>query len=114
MSLIGRVALRRVAKGLPAGRLLLAADVAVMAGRHVARLDAGERRRLASLMAHGARAPGALNAAERQDLKTLVAKLEPRLLLGTAVKRLSPVPVPGRLAYGRRGSPARTAAKKRS
>jgi hypothetical protein len=33
----------------------------------------------------------------------LVAKLEPRLLIGEAVERLSPVPLPQRLVYGGRG-----------
>jgi hypothetical protein len=115
MSLIGRVALKKVAKGFPVGRLLLAGDVAILAGRHLARLNAAERRRLASLVARSA-APGrgGLGAAERVELAALIAKLEPRLLFGTAVRRLSPVPVPRRLLYGRRGSAARAAAKKRS
>jgi hypothetical protein len=114
MSMIGRVALKKVAKGFPVGRLLLAGDVAMLAGRHLAHLDATERRRLASLAARSAPGRGGLDPAERRELDALIAKLEPRLLFGTAVRRLSPVPVPRRLLFGRRGSPARAAAKQRS
>jgi hypothetical protein len=114
MSLLGRVALKKVAKGFPVGRLLLAADVVILAGRHIARLDAAERRRFASLAARSAPGRGPLDPAERRELMALIAKVEPRLLFGTAIRRLSPVPVPRRLLYGRRGSPARAAAKLRS
>jgi hypothetical protein len=114
MSLIGRLALKKVAKGFPVGRLLLAGDVAMLAGRHLARLNAGERRRLASLAARSAPGRDGLDRAERAELQALITKLEPRLLFGTAVRRLSPLPVPRRLLYGRRGSAARAAAKQRS
>jgi hypothetical protein len=114
MSLLGRTALKRVARGIPVGRLLLAADVARLAGQHLARLDGGERRRLASLLKLAALQRERLDPAAREELEALVAKLEPRLLLGTALKRVSPVPIPRRLLYGRRGSPARTAARQRS
>lgn len=114
MSLIGRVALKKVAKGFPVGRLLLAGEVAMLAGRHLARLNASEQRRLASLVARSAPGRGGLGVRERAELAALIVKLEPRLLFGTAVRRLSPVPVPRRLLYGRRGSAARAAAKKRS
>ena len=36
------------------------------------------------------------------ELRILVAKFEPRLFVGSTVKRLSPVPVPKRLLYGPR------------
>jgi hypothetical protein len=114
MSLIARVGLKKVAKGFPVGRLLLAGDVAMLAGRHLARLDPAERRRFASLAARSAPGRGPLDPAERKELDGLIAKLEPRLLFGTAVRRLSPVPIPRRLLYGRRGSSARAAAKQRS
>jgi hypothetical protein len=39
----------------------------------------------------------------------LLARLEPRLFVGTAVKRLSPVPLPKRLLYGPRKGAARAA-----
>ena len=39
---------------------------------------------------------------ERDELTDLVAKMEPRLLAGHAVDKLSPVPIPRRLVYGPR------------
>jgi hypothetical protein len=43
-----------------------------------------------------------LTARERTELEALVAKLEPRRLFGDAAGKLSPVPIPRRLLYGRR------------
>jgi hypothetical protein len=91
-----------MAKAVPLGRLLLLGEVALMTGRHLKKLDAEERRRLASLVLGSARKHGMLSAGEKVELARLVAKLEPRLLLGTAVRRVSPVPIPGRILYGKR------------
>jgi hypothetical protein len=55
-----------------------------------------------ALVRAGRGRPSNLRRAERQELQDLVAKLEPRLLAGEAVDRLSPVPLPQRLVYGRR------------
>jgi len=93
---------RRIGKGVPAARLLLIGEIALQAGRHLARLDADERRRLLALVAQGVRRRGALSARERIELAALVAKLEPRAFVGFAVRRVSPVPVPRRLLEGRR------------
>jgi hypothetical protein len=82
---------------MPIARLLVAGEVAVMVGRHIGRLDRRERRRLLALLAAGARRPGALDRRERAELLRLVAKLEPQLLFTSAVRRLSPVPIPRRL-----------------
>jgi hypothetical protein len=114
VSFVARKLLTRVGKGIPVARLLLAADVAVMAGRHVSHLDSDERRRLLALLALGARHPRSLDAAQRDELAALVAKLEPRLFLGRAVRRVSPVPLPARLLYGKRSSPARAAARRKA
>jgi hypothetical protein len=91
-----------MANAIPLARLLLVGEVALMTGRHLKKLDADERRRLGSLVLGSARKRGALSAAERIELLRLVAKLEPRLLFGTAVRRVSPVPIPGRILYGKR------------
>jgi len=88
---------KRIGRNIPIARLLLAGEVAVIVGRHLARLDRRERRRLIALLAEGARRRGDLGAREREELRQLVAKLEPQLLLVSAVRRLSPVPVPRRL-----------------
>jgi hypothetical protein len=99
--------LKRVAPAWPVARLLLAADVAVMAGKHLTRLDGAQRRRLFALLRQARGRPSSLGDAEREELETLIAILEPRLFLGSAIKQLSPVPLPKRLLYGARGSRTR-------
>jgi len=113
MSLLRRSLFNHLGRGVPVARLLLAGEVAVMAGRHVARLDPGERRRLASLLGAAARHPTSLGPAEREELARLVARMEPRLFVGSAVRRVSPVPLPPRLLFGKRKSSARQAARAR-
>ena len=100
---------KRVSRGVPIARVLLAAEVALMAGRHLGRLDRKERRRLLTLLVTARGRPRSLTVAQRAELNVLVARLAPRLFLGTALRRLSPVPLPKRLLYGRRGSAARAA-----
>ena len=41
-----------------------------------------------------------LTEAQRTELEQIVAKLAPRLLVGDAVSKLSPVPLPRRLTHG--------------
>jgi hypothetical protein len=77
--------------------LLAIAEVASVARRHLRHLDADERRRLMHLVRRG---PG-LSAAERDELRGLVAKLDMRGLAGSAVQRISPVPLPKRLTGAR-------------
>jgi hypothetical protein len=100
---------KRVSRGIPLARLLLAAEIALIAGRHLGRLDRAQRRRLFALLVQSRGRPRSLPARERRELVSLVARIEPRLFFGTAVRRLSPVPLPKRLLYGRRGSAARAA-----
>ena len=105
---------KRVSRGVPVARLLLAAEVAILAYRHLGKLDSAQRRRLWTLLVRSRGWPRSLTAVERLELLYLVARLEPRLMLGTAVRRVSPVPLPKRLLYGRRGSPARAALLRRN
>lgn len=79
-------------KFLPFFKLLAFAQVALLARRHIQRLDRGDRRRLLELV-RGARH---MSAADRTELKGLVRKLEPGAFAGGAVKRLVPVGIPGR------------------
>jgi len=101
--------LARVAERVPGVRripvvaLLSAAEVAVLARDHYQRLSPAERRRLVALVRTGRGRRDRLTARERDELERLVAKLEPRRLLGDAAGKLSPVPIPRRLLYGRRG-----------
>jgi hypothetical protein len=106
--------LTRVGRGLPVANLLLAGEVALLAGEHIARLDPPRRRRLLVLLRQAAAAPRSFPAAEREELTELLADLEPRLFVGSAARKLSPVPVPKRILFGPRGSRARSAAKGRS
>ena len=105
---------KRLSRGMPIARLLLVTEVAILAQRHLNKLDRDQRRRLFTLLVRSRGWPRSLTAAERLEFLYLVARLEPRLLLGTAVRRVSPVPLPKRLLYGRRGSPARAALSRRN
>jgi hypothetical protein len=90
---------------LPVVKLLSAAEVALLAQEHVARLTPAQRRRLVGLVRTGRGRRSRLTGAERRELETLLATLAPRQLLGEAVDRLSPVPLPQRLLYGNGKSP---------
>lgn len=85
---------------LPAARIILAAEVLVLAREHFEKLEPRERRRIVQLLrtAHGR--PRNLTAAQHDELAGLVAKAEPRLLAGLAAEKLSPVPLPKRVIYG--------------
>jgi hypothetical protein len=82
-------------------KLLSIAEVGVLARKHVLRLSPDERRRLIWLMRSARGRPRNLGGAERLELALLVGKLEPRLLAGEALNRISPVPLPRRLVRGR-------------
>lgn len=110
--LLKHTPIKRLARGIPVVGLLSAAEVARLARGHLVRLDAGERRRLVRLVGKLRGGYGALSMAERGELGTLVAKLEPRLFAGSAARQFSPVPLPKRLLYGPKGSSAREAAKR--
>jgi hypothetical protein len=100
----------RVARGVPGLRripvlkLLAAAEIAMLTRDHVLLLDRGERRRLFELIRIGRGRRRNLSDPERDELAKLVAKMEPRLLAGHAVDKLSPVPIPRRLVDGPRKS----------
>ena len=89
---------------LPVLKVLAAAEIAMLARDHVLLLDGGERRRLFELVRIGRGRRRNLSEPERDELTELVAKMEPRLLAGHAVDKLSPVPIPRRLVYGPRRS----------
>jgi hypothetical protein len=91
---IGRVpGLRR----LPIFRVLALAEVAMLARRHMDRLDGAERRELVTLVRKGRGRPRNLAPEERERLTALVAKADPKRFAGAAADRLSPVPLPKRL-----------------
>ncbi|HWF32403.1 MAG TPA: hypothetical protein VG188_07595 [Solirubrobacteraceae bacterium] len=100
--LLKRGPVKRLLRGVPLVALLSAAEVATIAKDHLAKLDPSERRRLVALLARARGRPASLSKPEREDLSALVAKLEPRMFVGSAADRLSPMPVPKRLLYGPR------------
>ena len=100
---------KRLSRGVPVARLVLLGEVGLLAWRHIARLDRSERVRLITLLARRRTRPGRLTRAERRELAWLLVRLQPRVFFGTALQRLSPVPVPKRVLYGPRASAARKA-----
>ncbi|MDQ6732082.1 MAG: hypothetical protein M3022_17790 [Actinomycetota bacterium] len=87
---------------LPVFKLISIAEVGLLARDHLLRLSPAERRRLIGLVRIARGRPSHLSAADREELAELVAKLEPRLLAGEAVDRISPVSLPKRFTRGRR------------
>lgn len=100
---------KRLSRGLPIVQVWIAAHLAALAARHVEQLRPAERRRFVYLAASGRGRPSRLSPGDAAEWRRLVDKLEPRFFAGTAVTKLSPVPLPKWLLYGRRGSPARQA-----
>jgi hypothetical protein len=97
----------RLLRRVPFFKLLAIGQTVLLAWRHLRRLDAGDRRRLVELARRGRR----MNRAEREELRRLLGKLEPRAFALTTANRLSPVPLPRRLLgplTGRRDTPSMT------
>jgi hypothetical protein len=89
-------------KAIPVVRLIMAAQIIVIAREHIERLEPAERHRVVELLRIGHGRPSHLSAAERDELQELVAKAEPRLFAGLVAEQLSPVKLPQRLVRGRR------------
>jgi len=83
---------------LPMFKVLAVAQVALLARRHLSALNREERRRLVDLV----RRPHRLNSAERNELRRLALKLEPRAFTAAAADQFSPIPFTGRILGGRR------------
>jgi hypothetical protein len=98
--ILTRTPIKRLARGVPVVGLLSAAEVLKLAKAHLDKLNGAQRRRVIELVREAHGRPGSLGEAEREELGALVAMLEPRLFVGSAAERLSPVPVPKRVLYG--------------
>jgi len=85
-------AMMRRLRRIPFFRVLAIAEVLVLARRHFQRLDGDDRRRLAELARRGRH----LTPAERDELRALVAKFEPRAFAFAAADKFSPVRLPRR------------------
>jgi hypothetical protein len=102
-TLLTRTPVKRLVRGVPVMRLVAAAEVAMLAKEHFSRLDHAQRHRLLELVRKARGRPSALSGEEREELAELVAALEPRRLFADAAGKVSPVPLPDRLFYGRGG-----------
>jgi ABC-type hemin transport system ATPase subunit len=83
---------------IPFLKLLAIVQLALLARRHLQGLSAAERRRMVELARRGRQ----LTPAEREELRELAAKLEPRAFAGAVADAFSPVPLPRWLTRARR------------
>jgi hypothetical protein len=96
-----RHAAGRLAKRVPALKFLAVGDIALLARRHIRRLEPAERRRVRELLARAAR-DRSLKPRDRRELERLARKMDPRAFAGGVADALSPVPLPRRLREGPR------------
>lgn len=89
-------------KKIPAARLLVAAELLLLARRHVLMLDSHERRRVLELVRHGRGRRRNLSEHERRELAGLLQKMAPREFASTASKKLVGVSLPGSGARAKR------------
>ena len=90
--------LRRV----PIMKLMVFAEVAMLARGHIERLEPQERRRVVVLLKKARGRASNLSRREREELARLVAKAEPRAFAGHAADMFSPVPLPKRVVKGKK------------
>ena len=82
----------RLLKKMPLFRLIAIAKTALLARRHLRRLDPDDRRRLLELVRKGRR----MRPGERDELRTILAKLGPREFAYATADAFSPVKLPRR------------------
>lgn len=75
-------------------RVLAIARTVLLARRHYRKLETDDRRRLTELARRGM----AMNASERDEMRRILAKLEPRAFAIAATNTFSPVKMPRWLA----------------
>ncbi len=80
----------RPLRAIPFLRLLAIAKTLMLARRHLRGLDTHERRRLRQLVLRGTN----MTAAERDELRLLLGKLEPRAFALATANAFSPVRIP--------------------
>jgi hypothetical protein len=88
----------RAARRLPFFRVFAIAQLALLARRHLQALTPVERRRFVELVRRGR----SLQPAEREELRGLVARLQPGAFAGGVADAFSPVPLPRRFTGRRR------------
>ncbi len=82
-------------RNIPVARLIAVAEIVMLVRKHFLKLAPDERRRFGQLIVRGRGRPSRLTAAERTELAMLVLKADPRAFASTALRRLSPIRVPG-------------------
>jgi len=82
----------RLLKKMPLFRLIAVGETALLARRHLRRLDAHDRHRLLELVRKGRR----MNARQRDELRTILSKLGPLEFAYATADAFSPVKLPGR------------------
>jgi hypothetical protein len=75
---------------MPFFRVMAIAQIVLLARRHFRRLDGADRRRLTELARRGT----SLTAAERDEMRRILAKLEPAAFAVATADAFSPVRVP--------------------
>ena len=84
----------RLLKKMPLFRLIAVGETALLARRHLRRLDAKDRHRLLELVRKGR----GMSAGQRDELRTILAKLGPREFAYATANAFSPVRLPRRFA----------------
>lgn len=79
-------------KRLPLARIVILAEVAMLAKDHFERLTPTERRRLVVLVRQTKGRPSSLSDRQRHELEKLIAKIEPKVFASQAVEKFSPIP----------------------
>ena len=82
----------RLLKKMPLFRLLAIGRTALLARRHLRRLDASDRHRLLELVRKGR----GMSAGQRDELRTILSKLGPREFAYATADAFSPVKLPRR------------------
>jgi hypothetical protein len=82
----------RLMKKMPLFRLLAIGKTALLARRHLRRLDAHDRQRLLELVRTGR----GMSAGQRDELRMILAKLGPREFAYATADAFSPVKLPRR------------------
>jgi hypothetical protein len=77
----------KATRALPFARVVAAAQVAMLARRHLHALAPGERRRMFHLVRHAHH----LSAGERRELRGLAGKLDARAFATDAARTFSPL-----------------------
>jgi hypothetical protein len=84
----------RLFKRVPILRFWVIFQLVLLAWRHLRRLNAADRHRLSELLRRGRD----LDNSERDELRGLLSKLEPRAFAAATADMFSPVPLPRRFS----------------